>query len=1331
MVVLDQPIKKRKRYDVPPPESHLQSNESSVVDGEVHECMQAVPSEDEKARKKRNREEIGNLYNSYRRIKFCLSQKDFRLMPDLEQAYLSMLKSSNGCASVQRVAAELIPRYALYCPTALEAASRVTMQIGDWSSSVALRGEDADGIALETAEACLFGLADISCAATSVTSKASVVSSICSVVFQRVLSYFICSLDGRELYNFEGLEMEKLQGSKDCFSEIKQKVIQRDDTVAEKLHKVISLSLIRIFFCCPESILAACFELLGSKYTEKRNEGLCFLRQIMGQYSAKDLNLPSVRQIGVSESSMFTEDCCKKMDNHENKPVSDNSSRGHCLTAESPGMVSETSLVAQVIHASPALRSWLASRFHRFCKSANLEAVSEASPALKRLLESFPIRASDINTQEDSEAGGSEDETVYEEFMLKQMSSNFSRPSDSPGTSGRSVVKVLDARISNLAMDSHPSDEERDSVNRDVGRNAKMDHSASSRVADYKPVRDNRGHEYGAPMSYEDDSRSQEGEPRVGSAGRGFMLEDSPNFRMSSGSGPRAVERRDRDHSTRDMGRHGVRENKSWILNNENAGIVSRKDTKGTDAVLLPSPKQPIVSKSHSSPIRGQIAWYSDGDPAAMNVFSASKQLWIGSLGRDATEPSLKLQFEKFGTVEQISFFCALDFGLVEYRSIRDAIKARESLQGTSPWGSPLRIKFLDVGLGSRGAIGGAAVGASCHVYIGKISSQRSKEELLKDIISAGLKGPHSITDLTSASALLLEFDAPEEAAAVMAHIRQRRREGGIPVTSYKGFLANSGAKEGHGVGNRHLWVGRVDTSVSEEELITAFSQFGELTGWKFVRQSSCCFIDFVSSEAAAVAKSRLNGVRFGGIPIHVEFKNSNHRNVSSSLSSSPPAQNASPSLSSVLLTLCKKYNINPGSSCLNSMRSRNGRASVCREGAERVPTNTLWIGLPDIGFPFFSENELKTVFNLAAGTTGTVTKVNSAKTSRGPCRFVEFDSVEAAAAALKNMSGRLDSCIQIEFSNSAISLQQSEHPNVHLQASSSHFQLSQEDFHQSGWDHQCGNDHSLSFSKGWEQGHEELHSPKVDQDDLGSPSKQGTGGFPPGWGVANEEGTPADGNRNDERPDVYENHLGRDATSTIDVSMGRTACLSGYPNSSTLGGVNVTESPGVSQGSGLAWLGSKPVIDQQVSVGGSLPCPPLVPQGATLTPLPPVKGSSFIHVDHISMNNTWTGLGLLPSSPQISSAAATLAPTNLHGNICSAPLLPSPVTPLARLPGGTQQHFEQMNPVPPLPPVSPPPPLPSETPPPPPPPLRLMKHRVWSTIGRVHYAKVVYNTVQ
>jgi hypothetical protein len=93
------------------------------------------------------------------------------------------------------------------------------------------------------------------------------------------------------------------------------------------------------------------------------------------------------------------------------------------------------------------------------------------------------------------------------------------------------------------------------------------------------------------------------------------------------------------------------------------------------------------------------------------------------------------------------------------------------------------------------------------------------------------------------------------------------------------------------------------------------------------------------------------------------------------------------------------------------------GPDGVGREAAERVPTNTLWIGLPDIVGPnFMNEGELKHIFNLAVEGVGGVTKVRSARTSRGPCRFVEFDRVEAATVALQVISGRLDPAIQIEY---------------------------------------------------------------------------------------------------------------------------------------------------------------------------------------------------------------------------------------------------------------------------------------------------------------------------
>jgi hypothetical protein len=60
----------------------------------------AVDKEDEKVRKKRNREEIGNFYKAYRRVRLCLTRRDdpaaFGVKHDLEAAYHSMIELSQG-----------------------------------------------------------------------------------------------------------------------------------------------------------------------------------------------------------------------------------------------------------------------------------------------------------------------------------------------------------------------------------------------------------------------------------------------------------------------------------------------------------------------------------------------------------------------------------------------------------------------------------------------------------------------------------------------------------------------------------------------------------------------------------------------------------------------------------------------------------------------------------------------------------------------------------------------------------------------------------------------------------------------------------------------------------------------------------------------------------------------------------------------------------------------------------------------------------------------------------------------------------------------------------
>ena len=380
----------------------------------------------------------------------------------------------------------------------------------------------------------------------------------------------------------------------------------------------------------------------------------------------------------------------------------------------------------------------------------------------------------------------------------------------------------------------------------------------------------------------------------------------------------------------------------------------------------------------------GQTIWYFDGDPSSMDVYPASNQLWISSLGRDASDSVVRLQFEDFGPVKHFHFFGAQDFAVIEFRNIMDAVRAREFMGGSSPWGSCLRVKFMDPGLGIKGSFRGMAIGDSSHVFIGKIPNNQSKEELIQGLIASGLNGPRAVTDIVSESALILEFLTAEQAALAMYHIRKRRRESGS---------FNSSVKDSDDSFSQ-LTVKHVDSCIPEEELISAFSMYGEIVKWKLDQQSGICFMDFRSFEASDLAKSRLNGVRFGSMQLSVEF-------AKSSLVSLP-------STSNVPNSFVNDYIISQLSSLFSSISSRYGinESSIFHhtptEDEDQVASNTLLISFVDIVSPSFDE-ELKDFCNLAAGNAGsvvTLTRLNVQK----PGWVVEFNSVDGAVAALKNI---------------------------------------------------------------------------------------------------------------------------------------------------------------------------------------------------------------------------------------------------------------------------------------------------------------------------------------
>ncbi|GER37518.1 nucleic acid binding [Striga asiatica] len=811
MAAAEQPLKKRKLYDAPPqppppqspppppPPSPPPPPPPQEPPPQPPEPSTPPPlSQEEILRRRRCQEEIRNVFKWYKRIKFCIDKKDKCFTPELEEAYLSLITAAGGSVSARRLAAEFIPRYASYCPTALEAAVKVVVNIHDWCSAMISRGEDIDGLAFETAKTCILGLVDICQAAASEAPTSAVIQGICYAVFLNVFTFLVSSFEWKDIFEIVDQRVLKIYEIAESFSDFNREFLEEDNSVFLKLSKFRALCFLRIFFSCPKNSLIAGFELFEATGMEGIQKGNYFLRQLAMELS----------KVGAHH---LDDGCIDKS--------SIRSSRSDCSSG-----ASKNCLLGLVLCKDPSLKSLIFTRYRMLCDSASSEVVSSATTILEGIFESFVQQVKAEDRQVDSvDCYSSSSRARTPREMLNRQS--FSPRARTP----------RDLRSNSFNARNHSSQMER-IANIDL---------------------------------------------------------HSPSLRPSAGS----------------------------------------------------------ASSTFESPTNA--TWYSDGDPAAMDIYPASKKLWVGSLGPDATEMLIRYQFEKFGVIEQLRYLPFKGFATIEYRNIMDALKAREVMQGRSPWGACLRIKFLDAGLGTRGAINGTAVGSSCHIYVGNVASIWAKDEVMHEVTKVLHKSPRMVFDLGSEGALLLEFDSPEEATMLIGHLRWYRKEhSSLCPPSNKGPI--------HG-------------------------------------------------DCAQPAPASVN----------VDMRNNY---LSNNLIGSPPAHNMLEKppesivtrLSSLLEQLRAKYNI-----AHQGFLENHSPGSSMREQAW-VPTNALWISVPnkiDLGI---TDDELLTVCNLAIINTGSIARLSRTSMPTASYWLVECSSRDTANTLLRNIRDCPGNFFQIEYSNTA-----------------------------------------------------------------------------------------------------------------------------------------------------------------------------------------------------------------------------------------------------------------------------------------------------------------------
>lgn len=878
--------------------------------------------------KRRNKDEIRSVFEGYKRIKRCLLRKDApSAMSDLEQSYFALISSSRGCMSVQRIVADLIPRHARHCPTALEAAAKVVINMHNLSLELISRGEDSSGIAFETARSCICGLADICSIASSLAPKSAVIRGIRLAVFQNVLTFFVSLFEGKDVLQIVDRNFLNMQDTPEVFSELKQKVLDEDESSLTKLSKFRALCLLWIFFSCPKDLLAACLELLGSATKEGTNvDGQRFLSLMTSTFDDD-------KAIHLLDGAIYGPKSCT---DSTGSGIRDNEGSDEIMSEDDrisggDSSVGKRCLLILVLDKDPPLQKWMLRR----CKKL-LDLLSNASLEITSVLQGILGMFAQQVDLEDCQADSDEDKSdssIYmnRSYMVPRISEEHENIGESSGKGSNLRVHVGSSNdgFTDMVCDKYV-----------------MAHSTAVSLDNVPVLKVGLHYDNGVskPMS-------------IGAGEEGSMTNvrcstprDSVSHQIFSPAVRTPVDFRSNSFEGRN---DFLNVEKNQVLN-MNFNSPPLRSSSGSISNSLASPNHQFMSPTAST--KSQIVWCFDGDPAAMDIVSASKQLWIGLAGADVPENHIRFHLERFGPIEQFIFFPVKGFALVEYRRIIDAIQTRHCLPGCFP----CRVKFMDIGLGTRGTMNGVAVGFSTHIYVGNVPNQWVKDEILHESRKVIHKGPLNFFYLNCEFALLMEFETPEEAASVMLHLRQLRRE----RSNY----------------NQHFGPGAVNVG----------------TGHAY-----------------------MDGARPVPVPPHLDLKVNNPAGSphARTLPGSPADiyRTRMSHLSSLLASLHTKYNINQNLGFNDNYMTGNNCPSMREE--DMVPSSTLCITIPRSSSLFLTDDELMAICNLAIGNSGSIVQLTQANMQMGCGWFVECSNVDGAVSVLKNLRGCPGLFFQIEFS--------------------------------------------------------------------------------------------------------------------------------------------------------------------------------------------------------------------------------------------------------------------------------------------------------------------------
>ncbi|XP_042431001.1 uncharacterized protein LOC122017442 isoform X2 [Zingiber officinale] len=257
----------------------------------------------------------------------------------------------------------------------------------NWSLAIIMRGEDMDSVAYETVKACIFGLVDISCTASSEAPTSSVIQGICSAVFSNILTFFVSTFEGKDIYPVASREVEKLHEPMEFLREMKDDK-EDNEPVLHRLFKLRALSLLCILFAFPKNLLAACFELFvsGGNDNTLHSGAQFFLRQVTSHLNGAENVKNNVSDGEIDPSSPCPKSARTGVDSDGNDQTKTEANNDKL---EKMVFESNNCLLGKAIKKDPSLGVWIFSYCRKLSRLHGTQATKELLSILENAIGSL------------------------------------------------------------------------------------------------------------------------------------------------------------------------------------------------------------------------------------------------------------------------------------------------------------------------------------------------------------------------------------------------------------------------------------------------------------------------------------------------------------------------------------------------------------------------------------------------------------------------------------------------------------------------------------------------------------------------------------------------------------------------------------------------------------------------------------------------------------------------------------------------------------------------------------------------------------------------------